>query len=78
MTVKFKFTPQQITAIKNSPKGQVPKFITAGIYNKGGIKSVGGKIGNIGGSIGYDKNKKKAFGSINYKGKIKGSFGPQD
>lgn len=43
--------------------------------NDKNIKSFGGKIGNVGGTVGLDKG--KPFGSMNYKGKIFAQFGPQ-
>ncbi len=46
-----------------------------GIYNKGGVKSIGGRIGGVGGSLGVDHG--KPFGSANINGKSIGSFGPQ-
>ena len=73
----MKFSTAQITAIKNSPKGVLPKFIQGGIYKDKNVTSVGGKVGNVGGTIGYDRKAGKPFGSVNYKGKIKGKFGPQ-
>jgi len=75
--MKLNFTKSQITAIKDSPKGQVPKFM-AGVYNTKQVASVGGKVGKVGGTIGYDKTKKKLFGSYNVNGKVKKSFGPQE
>ncbi len=74
----IKFTPQQIKAIKDSPKGQLPKFVSGGVYKDKDVVSVGGRVGNVGGTIGYDKKKRQAFGSYNVKGKVKGQFGPQD
>ena len=73
----MKFTSQQIKAIKDSPKGVVPKFITGGVYKDKNVVSVGAKVGKVGGTIGYDKKAKKAFGSYNVGGKVKKSFGPQ-
>ena len=54
------------------------KRINFGTYNDKDVTSVGGRIGSYGGTVGYDKKKKKVFGSYNVKGKIKGSFGPQE
>jgi hypothetical protein len=71
-------TPQQITAIKNSPKGKAPAFIRLGTYKDANVSgSMGGHIGPIGGTLGIDRKTNKTFGSINYKGKILGQFGPQ-
>ncbi len=53
--------------------------IGGGVYNKGGIKSIGGRIGTnknyVGGTLGIDRG--KPFGSYNISGKVGGSFGPQ-
>ncbi len=50
-----------------------------GSYNRGGVRSIGGRVGigknYVGGSIGMDKS--KPFGSANINGKVIGSFGPQ-
>jgi hypothetical protein len=71
----IKLSSQQIRAIKQSPKGVLPKFITAGVYNSKKVASVGVKIGKVGGSVGINKETKKPFGSVNYKGKVKAKFG---
>lgn len=53
----------------------------AGIGKAPGVRSVGAhvKVGSksVGASVGYDKNKKKAFGSFNVNGKAKVKFGPK-
>ncbi len=70
------FTSQQLKAIKDAPKGQLPRFISAGIGRAPGVVSAGGRVGPIGASIGISKG--KPFGSANIKGKIIGKFGPQE
>lgn len=72
-----KFSPAQIRSIKQSPKGVLPKFLQGGLYKDKNVVSVGGRAGKIGGTIGYDKKKKKPFGSVNVGGKVKAKFGPQ-
>lgn len=69
------FSPQQIRSIKQSPKGKLPRFLQGGVYKDKNVASVGGKVGNVGGSIGINRKTKRPFGSVNYKGKIKGKFG---
>jgi hypothetical protein len=54
------------------------KRINFGAYNDRNVTSVGGHIGSYGAAVGYDKKKKKIFGSANKRGKKIGSFGPQE
>ncbi len=51
------------------------RFLGGGMYNKGGVKSVGGHIGPFGGALGLDRG--KPFGSANINGRMIGHFGPQ-
>lgn len=78
---KLNLNAQQIKAIKASRAGQVPKFISDMVYKTPEINSVGGMVktkkGYVGGTIGYDKKAKKAFGSANVNGRVIGKFGPQ-
>lgn len=71
------FSPQQIRAIKQSPKGKLPSFILKS-YSDSTVNSVAGRVGSVGGTVGYDKKAKRPFGSMNYKGKVKAQFGPQE
>lgn len=78
---KLNLTPQQIRSIKQSPKGKLPPFISAGVTTKGPIYSVGAKVGPVGGAVGVDTRgsmKVRPFGSVNIKGKVKAKFGPQE
>ena len=45
------------------------------VHKELGIISAGGRVGNVGGTIGLDRG--KPFGSVNVGGKVVGSFGPQ-
>lgn len=72
-SAQLRFSPQQVRAIRNAPKGKVPPFVTAGIGTGPGVVSVGGRVGNIGGAIGMQNG--KPFGSANVGGKIVGKFG---
>jgi len=75
-----KFSNQQISAIKRSPAGVLPKFISAsiGMGKAPGVRSIGANVqvgkNNLGGSLGV--NKGKLFGTLNVNHKKSKSFGP--
>ena len=76
-----KFSKQQIGAIKRSPAGKLPKFISAsiGMGKAPGVRSIGANVQvgkkNLGGSLGV--NKGKLFGTLNVNHKKAKSFGPK-
>jgi hypothetical protein len=74
-TMMTKLTPARIAEIKESAKGKLPSFLSGGVYNQDGVKSVGVRVGKYGAAVGVDKG--KPFGSVNKGGRIKASFGPQ-
>jgi len=76
-----KFSKQQIGAIKRSPAGKLPKFISVGIgtSKSPGVRSIGANVQvgkkNLGGSLGVKKG--KLFGTLNVNHKKAKSFGPK-
>jgi flavorubredoxin len=81
----FRDIYNKVKQMEAMPMQQVKKLMAAakapavggGTYNDGTIMSAGGHIGSLGGSVGYDRSKRRVFGSVNVNGKIKGKFGPQ-
>jgi len=68
-------SPQQVRAIKQAPKGQLPAFIRAGVGRGPQIVSLGASAGvrgrSVGGSVGVSQGKPFVTLNVNGKNKVK-------
>ena len=58
------FSSQQIRSIKQSPKGQLPKFLQVKTGNNNTAAFATARTKKYAGTIGYDKKRKRVYGSV--------------